>query len=242
MPPVTGGHVAVKEAVLPFNRFPDADRVLGPEMRSTGEVMGIDTTFGLAFAKSQIAAGDRLPEHGTVFISVADRDKALAVEAARSFARLGFAIAATSGTADALEAGGVEVKTRVAKLGIEEGTTAVDLIEAGEITLVVNSPKGRGPRADGSYIRSAAGVAGIPCLTTAAAGLAAANGMADWAVHELRVRPLQEFHAGRGAAHRRPARAVRVTVDAPGPPRRARAAGPGPTSARRSGRWRCPTR
>src|SRR4051812_34542813 len=121
--PVSDGHVAVKEAVLPFNRFPDADRVLGPEMRSTGEVMGIDTTFGLAFAKSQIAAGDPLPESGTGFASVADKDKAVAVEAARSFARLGFAIAATGGTADALEAGGIRVKTRVAKLGIEEGTT-----------------------------------------------------------------------------------------------------------------------
>jgi carbamoyl-phosphate synthase large subunit len=199
IPPVTGGHVAVKEAVLPFNRFPDADRVLGPEMRSTGEVMGIDTTFGLAFAKSQIAAGDRLPERGTVFVSVADKDKELAVEAARSFARLGFAIAATNGTADALEEGGVRVKTRVAKLGIEEGTTAVDLIEAGEITLVVNSPRGFGPRSDGRYIRAAAGVAGVPCLTTAAAGLAAASGMVDWAMHEVRVRPLQDFHAGRAA-------------------------------------------
>jgi carbamoyl-phosphate synthase large subunit len=196
VPPVGGGHVAVKEAVLPFNRFPDADRVLGPEMRSTGEVMGIDKTFGLAFAKSQIAAGDRLPERGTVFVSVADKDKALAVEAAHSFARLGFAIAATSGTADALEADGVRVKTRVAKLGIEEGTTAVDLIEAGEITLVINSPKGGGSREDGRYIRNAAGVAGVPCLTTAAAGLAAASGMVDWARHELRVRSLQEFHAG----------------------------------------------
>ncbi|MEJ7584950.1 MAG: carbamoyl-phosphate synthase large subunit [Acidimicrobiales bacterium] len=195
--PANFGHVSVKEAVLPFNRFPDADRVLGPEMRSTGEVMGIDTTFGLAFAKSQIAAGERLPERGTVFVSLADRDKTIGVEAARRFAQLGFAIAATIGTADALEAAGVEVKARVAKLGVEVGTTAVDMIEAGEITLVVNSPKGRGPRADGSYIRSAAGVAGIPCLTTAAAGLAAATGMADWAAHELRVHPLQDFHAGR---------------------------------------------
>ena len=135
VPPVTSGHVAVKEAVLPFNRFPDADRVLGPEMRSTGEVMGIDTTFGLAFAKSQIAAGDRLPEQGTVFISLADRDKALAVEAARSFAELGFAIAATGGTAAALEAGrrrGREPSWPSS--GSRTGTTAVDLIEAGEIT------------------------------------------------------------------------------------------------------------
>src|SRR4029078_2617811 len=94
------------------------------------------------------------------------------------------------GTADALEEGGVEVKTRLAKLGIEEGTTAVDLIEGGEITLVVNSTKGGGSRADGHYIRSAAGVAGIPCLTTAAAGLAAAEGMAHWAVHQPDVRTL----------------------------------------------------
>ncbi len=196
VPPVEGGYVAVKEAVLPFNRFPDADRVLGPEMRSTGEVMGVDRTFGLAFAKSQIAAGDRLPERGTVFISLADRDKAGGVEAAQRFAALGFAIAATAGTADALGAAGVAVKTRVAKLGLEEGTTAVDLIEAGEVTMVVNSPRGRGPRADGAYIRAAAGVAGIPCLTTAAAGLAAANGMADWAAHDLTVHSLQELHRG----------------------------------------------
>ncbi len=116
-PPVQGDHHAVKEAVLPFNRFPDADRVLGPEMRSTGEVMGIDTTFGLAFAKSQIAAGERLPETGTVFVSVADRDKPVAIEAARQFVALGFTIAATSGTATALEGNGVPVATVVAKIG-----------------------------------------------------------------------------------------------------------------------------
>ena len=103
-PPSPGGYVAIKEAVLPFNRFPDADSVLGPEMRSTGEVMGIDTTFGLAFAKSQLAAGDRLPESGCVFMSLADRDKATGIEAARRFHKAGFTIAATAGTADALEA------------------------------------------------------------------------------------------------------------------------------------------
>src|SRR5690606_21644109 len=114
-PPASGGHVAVKEAVMPFNRFPEADSVLGPEMRSTGEVMGIDRTFGLAFAKSQLAAGDRLPDEGTVFISVADRDKDVALRAARRFREQGFAIAATSGTADHLEAAGVDVAIRVAK-------------------------------------------------------------------------------------------------------------------------------
>ncbi len=197
--PVNAGHVAVKEAVLPFNRFLDADRVLGPEMHSTGEVMGIDVTFGLAFAKSQIAAGDRLPVSGTVFVSLADRDKRVGAEAARLFVELGFAIAATAGTADHLEAQGIPVATRVAKLGEEpsDGADAVSLIESGKVDLVVNSPRGRGPRADGAYIRSAAGVAGIPCLTTAAAGLAAAMGVADWTANELVVQPLQEFHAGR---------------------------------------------
>ncbi|HEY4377293.1 MAG TPA: carbamoyl-phosphate synthase large subunit, partial [Acidimicrobiales bacterium] len=166
-PPVAGDHVAVKEAVLPFNRFPDADRVLGPEMRSTGEVMGIDRSFGLAFAKSQIAAGDRLPQEGCVFFSLADRDKRVGLDAALRFVDLGFTIAATTGTADAFEAKGIPVATRVAKLGEDgasdgDGLTAVDLIAAGQIQMVVNSPRGRGPRADGAYIRAAAGVAGIP--------------------------------------------------------------------------------
>src|SRR5690606_23148863 len=157
--PDTAGHVAVKEAVLPFNRFPDADRVLGPEMRSTGEVMGIDRSFGLAFAKSQIAAGDRLPESGCVFFSLADRDKPAGIRAAAQFVDLGFTLVATDGTAAALEAAGLTVEARVAKLGVDgdggDGQrTAVDLIAAGEIQLVVNSPKGRGPRADGGYIRA----------------------------------------------------------------------------------------
>jgi carbamoyl-phosphate synthase large subunit len=194
---VVGDHVAVKEAVLPFDRFPDVDTVLGPEMRSTGEVMGIDLTFGLAFAKSQIAAGDRLPESGTVFLSLADRDKATGEAAARVFREMGFAIAATSGTAAYLEERGVEVATVLSKLGEEGGgLDAIDLIESGKVDLVVNSPRGRGPRADGAYIRRAAASASIPVVTTAAAGLAAARGMADWSRHELRVRTLQEYHRG----------------------------------------------
>jgi carbamoyl-phosphate synthase large subunit len=194
--PSAGGHVAIKEAVLPFSRFPDADTVLGPEMRSTGEVMGIDTTFGLAFAKSQLAAGDRLPDSGTVFMSLADRDKATGIEAARRFAQARFTLAATAGTADALEAAGIAVATRVAKVGEATGTDAVELIASGQVQLVVNSPRGRGARADGAHIRAEAAVQGIPCLTTAAAGLAAANGIVDSAHHELRVRTLQEFHRG----------------------------------------------
>ncbi len=116
VPPVTGGHVSVKEAVLPFARFPDADTLLGPEMRSTGEVMGIDATFGLAFAKSQAAAGDELPAGGTIFFSLADRDKPGGVAVARRFVQLGFSIAATSGTAASFEADGVPVSTLVAKV------------------------------------------------------------------------------------------------------------------------------
>ncbi|MBA2280358.1 MAG: carbamoyl-phosphate synthase large subunit, partial [Acidimicrobiia bacterium] len=199
--PVRGGHHAVKEAVLPFNRFPDADSVLGPEMRSTGEVMGIDRTFGLAFAKSQLAAGDALPRAGTVFVSVADRDKPVALRAARVFVDAGFAIAATEGTADHLEANGVPVATRVAKVGEEAvgNIDAVTLIDSGKVDLVVNSPRGRGARADGAHIRAAASVNNVPCLTTAAAGLAAAEGIADRASHELRVRSIQEYHRSEGA-------------------------------------------
>ncbi|TML92370.1 MAG: carbamoyl-phosphate synthase large subunit [Actinobacteria bacterium] len=194
-PAVTGGHVSVKEAVLPFNRFPDVDTLLGPEMRSTGEVMGVDVTFGLAFAKSQIAAGDRLPEKGTVFMSLNDRDKPGGILAARRFVDLGFSVVATAGTADALRQQGVPVAGVVPKMG-EGSSNAVDLIAAGKIDLVVNTPRGRGPRADGAYIRLAASVHGIPCLTTAAAALAAVAGVADWSAHGLRVRSLQEFHRG----------------------------------------------
>ena len=194
--PVLGDHVAVKEAVLPFDRFPDVDSVLGPEMRSTGEVMGIDLTVGLAFAKSQIAAGERLPESGTVFLSLADRDKATGIKAAELFRQQGFTIVATAGTAQALTDAGVEVGTVVAKLGEEGGHDSVELIAGGKVDLVVNSPRGRGPRADGQYIRAAAAAHEVPLLTTGAAALAAARGMADWARHELKVRTLQDYHRG----------------------------------------------
>ena len=193
--PVPGGLFAVKEAVLPFRRFPEADAVLGPEMRSTGEVMGLDRTVGLAFAKSQIAAGEPLPEGGTVFLSLRDPDKAAGVRAGRLFVELGFAIAATAGTAAALDEAGVPVATVVAKLG-EPGTDAVALISSGQVQLVVNTPRGRGPRADGAHIRTAAGTHKVPLLTTVAAGLAAAGGIADWRAHPLAVRSLQAYHRG----------------------------------------------
>ena len=151
----------MKEAVLPFNRFPDADRVLGPEMRSTGEVMGIDRTFGLAFAKSQLAAGDRLPDGGHG-VPVAGRPGQGGRRRAPpgTFVELGFAIAATAGTADHLEAHGVPVAPRSwpRSASEDDGADAVELIAAGKVDLVVNSPRGRGPRADGAHIRRAAGV------------------------------------------------------------------------------------
>ena len=219
--PTSGDHVSVKEAVLPFDRFPDVDTVLGPEMRSTGEVMGIDKTFGLAFAKSQIAAGDPLPSTGTVFWSLADRDKAAGVEIARRFVDLGFTLAATAGTAMYLRDHGVPVATEVAKVGErvagervagghvvgEHGAAvtgggaalrddAVGLISSGRIQLVVNTPRGRGPRADGAHIRRAANVGNVACLTTIAAARAAVAGITDWGSHPLSVVSLQEYHRG----------------------------------------------
>ena len=189
------GYVAVKEAVLPFNRFPETDAVLGPEMRSTGEVMGIGETAGLAFVKAQAAAGARLPEDGAVFMSMADRDKRLAPEIGRILTGLGYEIAATAGTAARLRAWGVPVATAVAKIGTgEPGRHAVDLIEAGEVGLVINTPSGRGPRADGEHIRAAAGRAGVALFTTGAAALAAARGLQDRQDHQPAVRSLQEYH------------------------------------------------
>jgi len=195
----TLNHVSVKEAVLPFDRFPGVDTLLGPEMRSTGEVMGVDITFGLAFAKSQMAAGTRLPDSGTVFLSLADRDKPAGLGVARAFAALGFSIAATLGTAGYLRSEGLTVDTLVAKVG-EEGVAsdAVDLIAQGKVQLVVNTPRGLGPRADGQHIRTAAVTYHVPCLTTLAAARAAAGGMADARAHPLVVRPLQDLHRDLG--------------------------------------------
>jgi carbamoyl-phosphate synthase large subunit len=189
-------HVSVKEAVLPFDRFPGVDTLLGPEMRSTGEVMGVDITFGLAFAKSQMAAGTRLPDTGTVFLSLADRDKPAGLDVARIFAAMGFSIAATLGTAGYFRSAGLTVDTLVAKVG-EEGVAsdAVELIAQGKVQLVINTPRGLGPRADGQHIRVAAITYHVPCLTTLAAARAAAAGMADARAHPLVVRPLQELHA-----------------------------------------------
>ena len=191
--------------MLPFDRFPDVDSVLGPEMRSTGEVMGI-AYFGLAFSKSQLAAGDNLAEAGTVFFSVADRDERAGLEAAARFVAAGFTIAATKGTAEYLEQAGVPVRTVVAKVIVAGGgaapgradgaVDAVELIRSGQVQLVVNTPRGRGPRADGAYIRRAARQYKVPLLTTVAAARAAAAGVTERAQGPFTVKSLQEHHAG----------------------------------------------
>ncbi len=195
------GYWAVKEAVLPFNRFPETDALLGPEMRSTGEVMGIDVSPGLAFVKAQLAAGTELvraddPNSGTktVFLSLADRDKAAGIEVAKDLDALGFDFAATSGTAAALGEAGIEVGQVLARLGEQQGLTALDLIEDGKIAMVINTPRGRGARADGAYIRQAASRNGLPLLTTVAAAASAARGLREWKDHDLQVRTLQSIH------------------------------------------------
>jgi carbamoyl-phosphate synthase large subunit len=172
-------HTAVKAAVLPFGRFPGVDTILGPEMRSTGEVMGIDADPGRALAKALVAAGSALPREGTVFVSVANRDKRAIVFPAQRLADLGFRLVATKGTAGVLGRAGIPVE-RVAKVSEEssrEVRSVVDLIRAGEVDLVINTPFGRGPRTDGYFIRTAAAQAGIPCITTLPGAFAAVRGI-----------------------------------------------------------------
>ena len=193
--PITG-HVSVKEAVLPFSRFPEVDTALGPEMRSTGEVMGIDATFGLAFVKAETAAGTILPTTGLVFLSLADRDKPAGLVVAQRLRELGLGIAATSGTAKYLSRFGVVVDRIVAK--VSESTTgsdtAVGLIESGDVAFVVNTPRGAGSRSDGQAIRKAANVHHVSSVTTVDAALAAFQGLIEQKKHPLTVCSLQEFH------------------------------------------------
>ncbi|MFN8176177.1 MAG: carbamoyl-phosphate synthase large subunit [Solirubrobacteraceae bacterium] len=193
----TGGHVSVKEAVMPFDRFAGADALLGPEMRATGEVMGIAPDFPTAFAKAQAAAGARLPLEGTVFITVTDGDKVLAGALATQLHDLGFHVVATRGTAQALSRMGIPVET-LNKIG-EGSPHVVDRIEAGDVDLVINTPTGSGARGDGWEIRSAAVARGIPCITTMAGGVAAARAIRAARAGEAPVTSLQELH-GAGAA------------------------------------------
>ncbi|MFZ9805386.1 MAG: ATP-grasp domain-containing protein, partial [Ilumatobacteraceae bacterium] len=192
------GHVSVKEAVLPFSRFPEVDTTLGPEMRSTGEVMGIDATFGRAFVKAQSAAGTELPVSGLVFLSLNDRDKSAAAELGQSLRESGCSIVATQGTAAALRAAGVEVERIVGKVS-QRGSSdslgdAVELIERREIVFVINTPQDRGTHRDGEAIRKAANVNGVALVTTVRAARAAVQGMRERVASPLGIRSLQEYH------------------------------------------------
>jgi len=184
-------HISVKESVFPFVKFPGVDSVLGPEMKSTGEVMGIDTDFGSAFAKSQIAAGGALPVKGTVFLSVINRYKRDIIFVAKQLADMGFKLVATAGTAETLKKNGLEV--RAVNKVFEGRPNIVDLIKNKEIALVINTPSGKGPKNDGYQIRRAAIVHGVPCITTISGAQAAVNGIEAILKRGLTVHALQDY-------------------------------------------------
>ena len=187
-------HFGVKEAVFPFNMYHEVDPLLGPEMRSTGEVLGLADSFGLAFYKAQQATQVPLPAEGTVLISVADPDKPAVVEVARRFAEMGFTIKATEGTRDCLAAAGIAAEPI---LKMHEGRpNIVDAISDGEIQLVINTPSGKESKQDDSYIRKTAVRRKVPYITTLAAALAAAKGIDAFRKGRGHVKSLQEYHAG----------------------------------------------
>jgi carbamoyl-phosphate synthase large subunit len=198
---------SVKAAVLPFGRFPGVDTILGPEMRSTGEVMGIDVDSGMALAKAMVAAGHALPITGTVFVSVANRDKRSIVFPAKRLADLGFRILATRGTAGVLQRAGIPV-AMVAKVS-EDADNVAGLIRAGAVDLVINTPFGRAPRTDGSLIRTAAAAAGVPCITTLPGAFAALRGIEALRGEPTTPMSIQEHHA----AGREGPIQVRLTFD-----------------------------
>jgi carbamoyl-phosphate synthase large subunit len=194
---------AVKSPVFPFNKFRGVDTILGPEMRSTGEVMGTSTSYGLAFAKAQLAAGQKLPRSGTIFLSVNDRDKKHVGPLGKELAALGFKLLATRGTASALEAAGVESE-EVFKVN-EGRPNIVDLVKTGKIDLVINTPLGRESFYDEKSIRRAAIRYNIPCITTLAAAHAAALGIRALLEQGIEVAALQDLHEGKLAASSGPA-------------------------------------
>ena len=205
LPPGSGvlapepAHVGVKEAVLPFARFPGADSLLGPEMRSTGEVVGLDTAFGAAYAKSQEAAYGALPTGGVAFLSVRNADKRAIVLPAKRLVDLGFRLVATEGTAHVLARNGVPAGV-VRKVG-DGPDNVVEHIRAGRIDVVVNTPEGSGPRSDGYEIRTAAVAADIPCVTTLAGLTAMVQGVEARQAGRFTVRALQAWHGAAAAAH-----------------------------------------
>jgi carbamoylphosphate synthase large subunit/REP element-mobilizing transposase RayT len=189
---VVPAHYCVKEAVFPFTKFPGTDIVLGPEMKSTGEVMGIDANLGIAYAKAQMAAQPALPLKGNIFISVADTDKTRAAEIADGFAKLGFTLYATSGTAAALEKAGVPVK-KIFKLS-EGRPNALDMLKNGELALIINTPSGKSAREDEVKIRSTASSSRVPVMTTLRAARASLEGIRSMKASGYSVKPLQEWH------------------------------------------------
>jgi len=189
-------HVAVKEVVLPFVKFPGVDPILGPEMKSTGEVMGIDSSFGAAYAKAQIAVNGRLPTSGTVFLSVRDGDKPKLVAVARSLSRMGFRLVATEGTARVIGSAGIPVE-KVFKVTEGKRPHIVDLMKSGKIDLVINTPEGRSSRLDSYSIRRTAVTRGIPYTTTIAGAQAVVEAIACLRQQEIGVRSLQEYYEPR---------------------------------------------
>jgi carbamoyl-phosphate synthase large subunit len=191
--PVVPDHFSVKEAVFPWNRFPGIDIVLGPEMKSTGEVMGIDADLGMAYAKSQIAAFNPLPTGGNVFLSVADRDKDRAVAVARDLAALGFTILATGGTWQRLKDEGIPCQ-RLYKLAEQRRPNVIDMMKNGEIAFIVNTPSSHEARADEIRIRSTAIATKVSHATNLSAAEASVLAVRSLKSRELTVKPLQDYH------------------------------------------------
>ncbi|PKL92437.1 MAG: carbamoyl phosphate synthase large subunit [Candidatus Goldiibacteriota bacterium HGW-Goldbacteria-1] len=185
-------YVSVKESVFPFSKFMGADTVLGPEMKSTGEVMGLDKDFGHAYYKSQVAAGQKIPSKGTVFISVKNKDKRDVIFVAKKLVDLGFKIAATLGTANALEQFGIE--TIIVKKVHEKGNNIIEMIKAGKINLIINTPAGKGPRSDDYQIRLHAISLGVPYTTTMSGAQALVYAIESVSKKEVEVKPLQEYY------------------------------------------------
>jgi carbamoyl-phosphate synthase large subunit len=193
-------HIGVKEAVFPFARFPGVDTVLGPEMKSTGEVMGIDRNFAIAFAKSQIGGGSRLPRAGTVFVSVRDADKPRVLEAIRLLVSLGFRVIATSGTQRYLAEQGLPA-SKINKVA-EGRPHIVDAIKNGEVHLVFNTTEGATALADSRSLRRAALLHKVPYYTTLSGAVAAAQGIKAYLGGDLEVRALQSYFGGKAASGR----------------------------------------
>ncbi len=186
-------YVCVKESVFPFVRFPGVDAILGPEMKSTGEVMGIDSTFGAAYAKSQIAAGQNLPKEGNVFISVKNQDKRNIIFIAKKLFDLGFTIMATSGTGEALKNSDIDVVV-LPKL-LEGRPNILDLMKDGKIALIINTPSGKATKEDEVKIRSHAILHNVPLITTVSGAQASVNGIENMIKHKkISVKPLQEYY------------------------------------------------